>query len=112
VARLGAGSSSPHTDWLGSTRLLTGYNPSGAPATGQTCTNLPFGDGLSCNSYIDILHFTGKERDSESGLDDFDVRYYASSMGRFMRPDPAQWAGFEHKDDPQAWNGYAYGLIR
>jgi RHS repeat-associated protein len=53
--------------------------------------------------------FTGKERDSESGLDDFDVRYYASSMGRFMRPDPAQWAGFEHKDDPQAWNGYAYG---
>jgi len=26
-----------------------------------------------------------------------------------MRPDPAQFAGFEHKDDPQAWNGYAYG---
>jgi RHS repeat-associated protein len=53
--------------------------------------------------------FTGKERDSESGLDDSVVRYYSSAMGRFTRPDPAQWAGFEHKDDPQAWNGYAYG---
>ncbi len=31
--------------------------------------------------------YTGKERDSESGLDDFGPRYYASSMGRFMSPD-------------------------
>ena len=31
--------------------------------------------------------FTGKERDSESGLDDFEARYYSSSMGRFMSPD-------------------------
>jgi RHS repeat-associated protein len=27
--------------------------------------------------------FTGKERDSESGLDNFGARYYASTMGRF-----------------------------
>jgi RHS repeat-associated protein len=53
--------------------------------------------------------FTGKERDSESGLDNFLSRYMSSSLGRFMRPDPAQFAGFENKDDPQAWNGYAYG---
>jgi RHS repeat-associated protein len=31
--------------------------------------------------------FTGKERDSESNLDMFGARYYASSMGRFMTPD-------------------------
>ena len=31
---------------------------------------------------------TGKERDSESGLDNFGFRYYASTMGRFMSPDP------------------------
>jgi RHS repeat-associated protein len=31
--------------------------------------------------------FTGKERDSESGNDYFEARYYASSMGRFMSPD-------------------------
>jgi RHS repeat-associated protein len=31
--------------------------------------------------------FTGKERDSESGLDMFGARYYGSSLGRFMTPD-------------------------
>jgi len=31
--------------------------------------------------------FTGKERDSESGLDYFGARYYASNMGRMMSPD-------------------------
>ena len=32
--------------------------------------------------------YTGKERDTESGLDYFGARYYGSSMGRFMSPDP------------------------
>ena len=31
--------------------------------------------------------FTGKERDSESGLDNFGARYFVSSLGRFMSPD-------------------------
>jgi hypothetical protein len=34
-----------------------------------------------------VSRSSGKERDSESGLDDFEARYYASSMGRFMQPD-------------------------
>jgi len=34
-------------------------------------------------------HFTGKERDSESGNDYFGARYYSSAMGRFMSPDPS-----------------------
>jgi len=29
---------------------------------------------------------TGKERDAESGLDNFGARYYASNMGRWMSP--------------------------
>jgi len=33
--------------------------------------------------------YTGKERDTESGLDMFGARYYGSSLGRFMTPD---WA--------------------
>ncbi|MHB8753517.1 MAG: RHS repeat-associated core domain-containing protein [Candidatus Acidiferrales bacterium] len=32
--------------------------------------------------------FTGKERDSESGLDNFGARYHSSQLGRFMSPDP------------------------
>jgi RHS repeat-associated protein len=31
---------------------------------------------------------TGKERDSESGNDYFEARYFGSSMGRFLSPDP------------------------
>ena len=30
---------------------------------------------------------TGKERDTESGNDYFEVRYYSSAMGRFLSPD-------------------------
>jgi RHS repeat-associated protein len=51
--------------------------------------------------------FTGKERDTESGLDNFGKRYNASSMGRFMTPDPV---GIMKQKllDPQQWNMYAY----
>jgi RHS repeat-associated protein len=48
--------------------------------------------------------FTGKERDSESGLDNFEARYLGSSLGRFMSPDPM---GGDTKD-PQSLNRYAY----
>lgn len=51
--------------------------------------------------------FTGKERDTESGLDYFGARYYASSMGRFTSPDPSGLAA-ENPADPQSWNLYAY----
>ena len=52
--------------------------------------------------------FTGKERDSESGLDNFDLRYFGSSFGRFMRPDPDN-AG-ARLGNPQSWNAYSYVL--
>jgi RHS repeat-associated protein len=56
----------------------------------------------------DPFQFTGKERDTESGLDNFGARYNASTMGRFMSPDPSNasvdfWL-------PQTWNRYSYAL--
>ena len=51
---------------------------------------------------------TGKERDSESGLDNFGARYNASPMGRFMSPDPLMASAKVW--DPQTWNRYAYVL--
>ena len=50
---------------------------------------------------------TGKERDTESGNDLMGFRYYASSMGRFLSPDPLM-ATPERLLDPQEWNMYAY----
>jgi RHS repeat-associated protein len=51
--------------------------------------------------------FTGKERDTESGLDNFGKRYNASSMGRFMTPDPVFFQA-AMLSDPQRFNQYAY----
>ena len=51
---------------------------------------------------------TGKERDSDTGLDNFDFRMFASNEGRFLSPDPEQTSGFLYPDDPQSWNGYSY----
>jgi len=50
---------------------------------------------------------TGKERDTESGNDHFGARYYASSMGRFMSPDPVKITATRLLD-PQGLNLYSY----
>jgi RHS repeat-associated protein len=91
------------TDQVGSLRGLWGYGGAGISSCIST---LPFGDGLTCqNSGGDTDQpFTGKERDSESGLDYFGARYYGSSMGRFMSPDPLGG----HLEDPQTLNRYQY----
>jgi RHS repeat-associated protein len=63
----------------------------------------------SCTTQSDVCasRCTGKERDTESGLDYFGARYYGSSMGRFMSPDPlGPWVA--NAADPQSWNMYAY----
>ena len=55
--------------------------------------------------------FTGKERDTETGLDYFGARYYGSNMGRFLSPDwsaapvPVPYADLT---DPQTLNLYGY----
>lgn len=51
--------------------------------------------------------FTGKERDAESGLDMFGARHYASTMGRFVAPDPGN-VKLKHLLDPQGLNRYVY----
>ena len=72
-------------------------------------TSNPFGDNqqTTAGSSADTTHFTGKERDAESGLDYFGARYYASSMGRFMSPDPMLIMK-QKMTDPQQWNMYSY----
>jgi hypothetical protein len=49
----------------------------------ETCLSLPFGDALNCSGGIDPRehHFTGKERDTESGLDYFGARYNFFMLG-------------------------------
>jgi RHS repeat-associated protein len=100
---------------LGSASVIATVG-SGGTVSEQT-DYFPFG-GIAYTSGSDPNHykFTGKERDSESGLDNFTARYNASTMGRFMTPDPS--IPFNLKRDkfepwisnPQHWNKYAYAL--
>jgi RHS repeat-associated protein len=74
-------------DGLGTERMRTTY----AGVICETMTNLPFGDGQTTTGTCgdpSPLHFTGKEHDLESGLDNFGARYNSSSLGRFMSADP------------------------
>lgn len=92
-----------HSDHLGSTRLLTSV-------TQGIVDNMdyePFGQQTSGSSAT-THKFTGKERDSESGNDYFGARYYASSTGRWMSPDPSN-LGVDFFL-PQTWNRYGYAL--
>ena len=94
-----------HADWLGTERVRT--NSSGAVA--QSCTDTPYGMNLACNPPdISPMHFTGKQRDYETGLDNFGARYFGggNNLGRFMSPDV--FYKDSHVADPQSWNEYAY----
>jgi RHS repeat-associated protein len=106
-----------HADWLGTERARS---LGSGPSAGQRCekiTSLPFGDGMvtqqdngGCGD-PSPSHFTGKERDSESGLDYFGARYNASSLGRFVSPDwSAKPVGIPYADlaNPQSINLYSY----
>jgi RHS repeat-associated protein len=100
-------------DPLGTRRAQTDY----AGHLEQTCQSLPFGDQLACTGG-DLQaptehHFTGKERDTESGNDYFPARYYSSAMGRWLSPD---WSAkvapvpYAKLDNPQSLNLYSYML--
>jgi RHS repeat-associated protein len=108
-------------DALGSTRLVL----DGSGNTLAYDDYMPFGEQVPIGSggRGDLYEaadgttqkFTGKERDDElassamEGLDYFGARYYSGGQGRFTSPDPENASAFLYPDDPQSWNGYAYG---
>ncbi len=97
------------TDTLGTVRAR--LNASGAIV--ESDTSWPYGEFRNYANAISRIHFTGKLDDTESGLDSFGARYYASSLGRFMNPD---WSAspeavpFANLDNPQSLNLYSYVL--
>ena len=93
-------------DHLGTSRVLAEI-PSGQ-TTATLCYDADFypfgGERAYTNTCAQNYKFAGKERDSESGLDNFLARYNSSSMGRFMSPDPLGGK----RVDPQTLNKYSY----
>ena len=97
-------------DHLGTSRVIA---QSGQSAGCYDADFYPFGDERTpfVNTCPQNYKFTGKERDAESGLDDFGARYYSSALGRFISADwsaipaPVPYADFA---EPQSLNLYSY----
>jgi RHS repeat-associated protein len=79
-----------------------------SPIFPKSYTSLPYGDALSSIG-TDPIHFTGKERDTESGLDYFGARYIASTTGRFMVPDPTNLTDARLLNPANTMNKYVCG---
>ena len=91
-------------DHLGTSRVVT--NSSGAILDDSDF--YPFGGERPISSSSgNHYKFTGKERDAESGLDNFGARYNSSALGRFMSADPFTVTP-GRVVDPQQLNLYAY----
>lgn len=111
-------------DPLGSTRIVTDANQ--AVVASQRHDYLPFGDsilagqggrttgqGYGADEATGVLSklFTGKERDSETGLDYFGARYLSGVQGRWTSPDwseKPETVPYADVRDPQSLNLYAY----
>ena len=100
-------------DHLGTPRMI--FDKTGSLANVRRHDYLPFGEELFAgvggrttqNGYTaDTVRqkFTSKERDNETGLDYFLVRYYSSTQGRFTSAD--SFGG--SKLNPQTLNLYSY----
>jgi len=96
------------SDHLGSASVIT----NSAGSIQKESDYYPFGGEMVVSgSDINNYKFTGKERDAESGLDDFGARYYGSSTGRFMSPDWAERATavpYATLASPQSLNLFSY----
>ena len=117
IARVDRPSGTVHyyfSNHLGSHTVVT----SATGACEQDMDYYPYGGVITdhCPMVAQHYKFTGKERDTESSLDYFGARHYASTIGRFMTADqaadetipvPLPFADFRN---PQSLNLYSYAL--
>src|SRR5271165_5673986 len=88
-------------DHLGSSRVVWSLNGT------DNSDYYPYGgERVITSGTANTYKFTGKERDAESGLDNFGARYDSSSLGRFMSPDEPLVD--QQTGNPQSWNLYSY----
>src|SRR5215472_3838098 len=95
-------------DMLGSARTMVA---AGATSVCFDADFLPFGQEVDFTSACGSNYkFEGKERDTETGNDDFGARYYRSALGRWLSAD---WSAvpapvpYANLTNPQTLNLYA-----
>jgi len=109
IAILAAGSTPLYyaEDFLGSSRVMV-------TSTGVVCYDADFtpfgGERAYTNTCPSNYKFEGKERDTETGNDDFGARYYSNRLGRWLSSD---WSAvpvpvpYANLTNPQTLNLYS-----
>jgi RHS repeat-associated protein len=95
VARIDLPANTVHyylSDHLRSTSIVA----SAAGAVEEESDYYPFGTEVVVTAGPNSYKFTGKERDSESGLDLMGARLYNNALGRFTKPDPLPWLQWQN----------------
>jgi RHS repeat-associated protein len=75
---------------------------------GSAGTYYPWGEAKGGTNPQDTWSYATYWRDSATGLDYANNRYYSNAYGRFMTPDP--YYGSAKLQNPTSWNRYAYVL--
>ena len=77
---------------------------------GSVGTYYPWGEAKGTTNPQDTWSYATYWRDSATGLDYANNRYYTNAYGRFMTPDPyvSNNGSAGNPSDPQSWNKYAY----
>jgi RHS repeat-associated protein len=88
-----------------SSGVTSAFAPDRLGSAGQYYT---YGEGKGGNNPADSWSFATYWRDSATGLDYANRRFYSNQIGRFMSPDP--YRGSAHGGNPQSWNRYGYVL--
>jgi RHS repeat-associated protein len=87
------------------TSLIAGGTAVGQDRLGSAGKYFSYGEERS-NLPNDQVKFATYTRDSATGLDYADQRYYAGGAGRFLSPDP--YNNSAGLGDPGSWNKYTY----
>jgi RHS repeat-associated protein len=99
------------SDHLGSHAVVETLTTTGTTSCDQDIDYYPYG-GVEedyCAAVAQNYKFTGKERDSESGLDYFGRRQYGSAMARWVTPDRVNITEDRLLSPTSTLNKYIYG---
>jgi len=96
--------------YFGSKRIWSNGQVFTPERLGSKGKYFPYGEDRGTPLPNDQVKFATYTRDSATGLDYADQRYYANNFGRFMSPDPyhATPTSPSGPGDPQSCNRYAY----
>ena len=98
---------SVHTDHLSGSSVISNQ----MAIVEEVTDYFPYGEirlDEKASTFSEQRKFTGREYDTDTGLNYAGARYYYGIVGRFISQDPAFWTINQGLPDPQFMNSYSY----